>query len=169
MQPACSSWSAVSLLFASPNVGDLMGLCEENYRLFQRLAPDLPRLAGALTSRRPGGVDLHLRIEEQSRYTTQVRLTYFFAAAGSGPRPDPDARLRIYHDARQVEVLELRQSLLSLRADYQHPALADKWQANLFLAKWLAFCVREGHGFRPCPEVTGPLLSSTPIIFCAES
>lgn len=145
-----------------------MGLCEENYVLFLRLAPQLRCLAGVLTSRRPGGVDLHLRIEEQSRYTTQVRLTYFFAATdGSGPRPDPDARLRVYHDARQVEVLELRQSLLPLRADYQHPALADKWQANLFLAKWLGFCLREGHGFWPCPEMTGPLLSSTPITFCA--
>lgn len=168
MQPASQPWSAVPLLFARPNVGDLMRLCEENFALFMRLAPELPHLWGVLTSRRAGGVDLHLRIEEQSKYTTQVRLTYFFAAAdGSGPRPDPDARLRIYHDARQVEVLELRQSLLPLRADYQHPALADKWQANLFLAKWLGFCVREGHGFRPYPAMTAPLLSGAPITFCS--
>jgi uncharacterized protein YqiB (DUF1249 family) len=111
-------------------------------------------------------MDLYLEIQEQAPYTTQVRLTHLFADPGAdAPRPDPDVCLRVYHDARQVEVLDLSQSVLPLRRIYAHPALADKWRANLFLSKWLAFCVRQGHCFgarsaAPSQFATDPSLSS---------
>ncbi|WP_242482301.1 DUF1249 domain-containing protein [Thiocystis violacea] len=134
-----------------------MALCEENYTLMQCLAPGLKQLSGKLISRQRGVIDLHLEIQEQSPYTTQVRLTHLFSEpAGAEPHPDPDARLRVYHDAQQIEVLELRQSVLRLSKDYAHPALLDKWQANLFLSKWLVFCLRQGHGFGQ----RSPMLSS---------
>jgi uncharacterized protein YqiB (DUF1249 family) len=147
-----------------------MSLCEENFALFSRLAPQVREQRGSLVSRRKGGVDLYLIVEEQSPYTTLVRLTHYFSSKGSGPGPgpgsgltsnrvadrpgpgqgaDPDLRLRIYHDARQVEVESLRQSALPMRPDYQHPALAAKWKVNLFLAKWLRYCLHEGHRFVP--------------------
>ncbi len=63
--------------------------------------------------------------------------------------PTRDVRLRIYHDARQVEVLDLRQTALPLDADYRPPALAAKWKVNLFLGKWLSFCLQQGHRFGP--------------------
>ena len=125
-----------------------MGLCEENYLLLRRLAPGVRHGVGRFLSHGPGGVDLHLEIEEQSPYTTQLRLTYLFDAnEGCGRRADPDARLRVYHDARQVEVMDLQHSVLPLCNAYQHPALADKWQRSLFLARWLMFCLRQGHRF----------------------
>jgi len=127
-----------------------MALCEESYGLMRRLAPALCHLTGRLTSRQPGVVDLHLEIQAQARYTTELRLAHLFPVEGaSQPRSDPDALLRVYHDARQIEVLELRQSMFVLRKDYAPPALLDKWQANLFLSKWLVFCLRQGHGFGP--------------------
>jgi uncharacterized protein len=141
----------LKLITGHPDVGALMNLCEENFVLLRRLAPGLSVYpVGQYLSRRPGTVDLHLEIEGQARYTTLVRLTHHFTAPDTlETHSDPDARLRVYHDARQVEVLELRQSILPLRTQYAHPALVDKWRANLFLSKWLLFCLRQGHGFAP--------------------
>ncbi|QIK39107.1 DUF1249 domain-containing protein [Caldichromatium japonicum] len=114
----------------------------------RRLAPGLRDYPlGRLISRCPGAVDLALEIEAQAPYTTSLRLTHLFAA--SAGHSEPDARLRVYHDARQVEILSLRQSILPLRVGYAPPALSDKWRANLFLSKWLQFCCSQGHGFAP--------------------
>lgn len=157
-------------LACGPTLGDLMALCEENFVLLCRLAPHLKDQREVAVSRRKGSVDLFLRIEEQSRYTSLIRLTHYFASTDWEPEPgldpaldpalacgtgltglraDPDARLRIYHDARQVEVLDLRQTVLPLRTDYQRPALETKWRVNLFLGKWLTFCLHQGHRFGP--------------------
>ena len=145
-------------LYQRPTMGDLGSLCEENFVLLARLAPHLKDLRVGAVSRCRGAVDLYLGIEEQSPYTSRIRLTHLFpeaepeAPAGgrlSGPRTDPDARLRVYHDARQVEVLDLRQTVLPLCTDYQRPALQTKWRVNLFLRKWLSFCLHQGHRFGP--------------------
>jgi uncharacterized protein len=170
----------LDLVAGRPTVGGLMALCEENFILLSRLAPHLKEQRGLIVSRRLGNVDLHLTIVEQSRFTSLVRLTHWFPgpALGWGPHPysgrtgepvgfgaDPDARLRIYHDARQVEVLDLHQTALPLRAQYQPPALDAKWYANLFLGKWLRFCLDQGHRFGPgyealMPTVGGVLLDT---------
>lgn len=152
MQRPCFPWSGASFISGRPDVGALMSLCEENFILLRRLAPGLRHYTGRLASRRSGGVDLHLAIGAQARYTTELRLTHYFSVSGGADgHPEPDARLRVYHDAQQVEVLDLRQSVLPLRTDYQDPALSDKWQVNLFLAKWLLFCLRQGHRFGQGP------------------
>jgi uncharacterized protein YqiB (DUF1249 family) len=66
---------------------------------------------------------------------------------------DPNARLCAYHDAMQVEVLDLHQTALPVYRHYAYPALDAKWRANLFLARWLAYCVRQGYRF--CPGEVG--------------
>lgn len=161
------AWSR--LLCARPTVGDLIGLCEENFDLMTRLAPRLRERHGVLMSRLGRGVDLHLRIESQSPYTTIARLTYFFPDAESSADvffgAEPDVLLRVYHDARQVEVIDLRQTALPRHADYRPPALESKWRINLFLSKWLVYCLQEGHQFAPgCPQMPleedGDLLST---------
>jgi uncharacterized protein YqiB (DUF1249 family) len=128
-----------------------MSLCEENYGSLRRLAPDLPHLRGELRSKSRPNIDLHLEILEQSRFTTLLRLTHFFPYDDGEihrmPQADPDALLRAYHDAAQVEVVDLRQTALPLHHQYRSPALEAKWKANLFLSKWLGYCVREGHRF----------------------
>lgn len=127
-----------------------MALCEENYAALLRLAPGLPLLSGRLLSKPSGRAELRLTIDEQSRYTSTLRLTYFLhegLAAGGQQALEPDARLRAYHDAEQVEVLSLRQTVLPILSHYDYPALAAKWRANLFLSKWLGYCLREGHRF----------------------
>lgn len=125
-----------------------MELCEENYLRISRLVPHLHRLSGLHRSPGCDGIALYLEVLEQSRFTTELRLTYrFHTQEPAHPDADPDVRLRVYHDSRQVEVLGVRQSALALDADYQPPALTNKWRVNLFLAKWLQYCLRRGHGF----------------------
>ena len=129
-----------------PSVGNLQSLCEENYRRLHALVPQLRRLEGEHRSSRAEHQDLLLTVIEQTRYTTLIRLTYAFAGDGA-EASDPDALLRVYHDAQQVEVEDLRQQALPTERMYEAPGLANKWRANLFVAKWLSFCIRQGHLF----------------------
>lgn len=126
-----------------------MDLCEENYHYLLRLAPELRVLQGCHLSRVDNAIDLYLEIQEQTPYTTLIHLTYYFDHV-EGQRPDPDIYLRVYHDSAQAEVLDLRQSVLQLDWDPHNPLLDQKWKANLFLSKWLAYCVGQGHVFSRC-------------------
>lgn len=128
-----------------------MSLCEENYRALIRLIPDLQSIQGEERAVRLGDQDLHLEVLEQTAYTTLLRLTYYFPH-GDGlihrtRDPDPDALLRVYHDAGQAEVLDLRQTALPIHNHYRFPALEAKWKVNLFLSKWLTFCLGQGYRF----------------------
>jgi len=148
-------------LAAAPSVGDLLALCEENYRYLHSLVPQLRRLQGAHCSSRPDHQDLHLTILEQTPYTTLLRLTYRFSAAGDA-LSDPDVLLRVYHDARQVEVEDLRQQNLPTHRLYEAPGLLNKWRLNLFVSKWLAFCLGQGHLFvDDVNSLRQPALSAT--------
>lgn len=165
MQAPSLVFSRLDLLAAAPDVGGLMALCEENYGALMRLAPALPRLPrGPLRSKPAGGAELLLVVVEQSRYTSTLRLTHLLHAdnpqghtdghTGGQPPSEPDALLRAYHDAEQVEVLSLRQTVLPILSHYDRPALAAKWRANLFVSKWLSYCLREGHGFPASASLT---------------
>lgn len=127
-------------------MGAMLDLSEDNYRLLMRLAPQLPSLKGKLISSLEQGMDLYLEVQEQTPYTSLIYLTYYFPHA-DGHAPDPDAQLRVYHDSRQVDVLDLSQSALPLRRWGTNPTLEQRWKINLFLSKWLAYCVLQGHRF----------------------
>jgi uncharacterized protein YqiB (DUF1249 family) len=143
-----------------------MSLCEENFARLSRLVPDLAaRPSGVYGSRCSEGVDLYLEIEEQARFTTIFRLTYLFPFQGVA-LPDPNARLRVYHDAGQVEVIDLRETVLPLGADYRAPALAEKWQANLFIGKWLTYCLRQGRVFGDAPVSPPTFVSGARVTLC---
>lgn len=129
-----------------PTVGALVDLCEENYDLLLSVAPGLAGMTGEHRSQLHGSVDLHLEVLEQSRYTSTVRLTYYFCE-GAERVPEPDVTVRVYHDARQVELCELRAGALPVARLFEAPGLEQKWKVNLFLSKWLAFCRRQGHRF----------------------
>jgi len=147
-------WSLYSLLVGKPTVGGLMDLCDQNYRHFMRLSPVIRELSGCYRSEVAGYMDLHLEILEQTPYTTLVHLTHYFTH-DTGAAPDPDATVRIYHDSRQAEVLDLRQSALPLKRGIHNPTLEQKWRANMFLSKWLSFCVLQQHCFRAAYPAAG--------------
>jgi len=140
-----SSWHARPVSFVS-----LMTLYESNYVRLRRLAGDVRRLSGAQLSRVPGDCDLHLEVLEHSRYTSILRMTYYFDAE-AGLVADPDLELRVYHDARLAEASAcgrwvrhpgLRHIRSSLSA-----ALGERWLRNMLLNKWLDYCTDRGHAF----------------------
>jgi uncharacterized protein YqiB (DUF1249 family) len=127
-------------------MGMVLDLSEESYALLMRLAPALAEMSGKYQSNLEHGMDLYLEAMEQTPYTSLVHLTYYFSHA-VGDYPDPDATLRVYHDSRQIDVLDLRQSSLPLHRWGDNPTLEQRWRINLFLSKWLRYCVAQGHGF----------------------
>ncbi len=133
-----------------------MGLCEENYRALMRLIPDLRKVRGEERAEVDQDRDLFLEVLEQAPYTTLLRLTYYFPHHDGRvhriPDPDPDTLLRAYHDAGQVEVLNLRQTALPVHGHSSYSALETKWKVNLFLSKWLTFCLSRGYRFSPEPD-----------------
>jgi len=156
MQAVHYPWMTSFVSTGRPTVGDLMGLCEENYRALMRLIPDLRRIQGEECCVLDRDQDLHLEVLDQAPYTTFLRLTYYFphddGLVHRMMDPDPDAFLRAYHDAGQVEVLNLRQTVLPVHNHYRYPALEAKWKVNLFLSKWLTFCLAQGYRFPAKPE-----------------
>lgn len=151
-QPWAGPW--LKMLRGEPTVGSLMALCEDNYRHLLRMAPDLAELSGTYRSQTADHTDLYLEILEQAPYTSLIHLTYYFRHE-AGAEPDPDATLRVYHDARQVEVLDLRQHALPMERLYDAPALLNKWKANVFVSKWLAFCNFQRHYFSSDERLSG--------------
>lgn len=139
------SWRARPGSFVS-----LMSLYESNYIRLAWLVPDLRGASGTHVSTIEGDCALHLSVDERSRYTTTLRLTYMFEDE-SGPQADPDLLIRVYHDARLAEVQACarwhRHSILeSLRSELARQ-LGDRWLRNVMLNKWLDYCVERGHRF----------------------
>jgi uncharacterized protein len=140
-----------------PTIGRLIDLCEENYRAIIGLAPDLRTLSGSHGSRLRGRVGLHLKVLEQTPHSSLIHLTHYFCHENARIA-DPAARLRVYYDARQVEVISLRLDLTPALLRLPPSMLETKWRLNLFLSKWLEYCRSEGHGFRLVQEsVTGEM------------
>ena len=158
MQAPIYPWLSRDLLFGRPSVGSLMGLCEENYAALGRLILGLRHIRGARRTVCPGNLDLYLDVLDQAPYTTTVRLTYLFGNLDgpAGGHAEPDACLRAYHDAQQVEVLGLSPKSLPVLRGPNEPLLLDKWRVNLFLAKWLDYCVQQGYRFEVVERDEGP-------------
>ncbi len=121
----------------------LMELYEQNYIRLRNLAPDL-KLANEMISSVPGHQDLYLSITQRCKYTTMMRLTYQFEEAGK-PVFEPDLHLKMFHDARVVEVQQLHSRIRGpmLMASM----IQQKWMMNRFLYKWLGYCQFQGHYF----------------------
>ena len=130
------------LALAAPTAGMLGALCEENYRLLTTLVPAIAMLNGRFTLEADSGPVLIVEISRQGPWTQDVRMTHSFPTPEGETESDPDAILRIYHDAHQIEVSQFeKQRILPLDGLYHVPGLKQKWQANLFLGRWLRYCV----------------------------
>jgi uncharacterized protein len=145
------SWRARPASFVS-----LMSLYESNYIRLGWLIPALDSIADTAISTVEGDCPLRVTVEERSRYTTTLTLTYVFEDE-SGVTTDPDLQIRIYHDARLAEVQSCarwhRHSMLeSIRSELAR-ALGERWLRNMMLNKWLDYCVERGHRF---PRATTP-------------
>ena len=123
----------------------LMELYEHNYIRLRNLVPDL-QVADEMVSTVPGHQDLFLSITQRCKYTTMMRMTYRFEEDGQ-PLFEPDLHLKMYHDARVVEVQQMQSR--SFGPMYLAEKKEKKWRMNRFLYKWLGYCLYQGHYFQP--------------------
>ena len=94
-----------------------------------------------------GCLPLYMHLQEQSPYTSTLRLTYrFVEPSGSVARSfaEPDLMLRVYHDARTAEVVS---GLMhgQQRVERKTRGLDSSWHLNRFLYKWLKYLRYRGH------------------------
>lgn len=137
-------------------LGGLIALYESNYLRLLRLVPEIHLMEGTTVSRVAGALDLYLTVLDRFKYTSTIALTYQFRENGE-VIAEPDAQIRIYHDARAVEILShvrRRRTSPPRRWRPGHmPELDRKWALNRFLYKWLGFCQRQGHLFLGCTAI----------------
>lgn len=125
-----------------------MWVFEENFRLLQRLLPELEQGGDRFVLNAAKGEALELLILERCRYTTMVSLSQPFAIDGEW-LPDLSMQLRVYHDARVVEVAAY-QGCHRIPARYQVASQGrhhkdDKRQINFLLHDLLLYCLRLGY------------------------
>jgi hypothetical protein len=131
----------------------LMTIYESNFIKLKRLVSGLDDIAGeARISRTPRDCDLYLEPLGREPYTTTFKLTYWFDQSAVEPVPDPDLTVRVYHDARLVEALAVRQvhrhfKLRELELAHARE-LGRRWRNNIMLNKWLDYLLDMGHAFR---------------------
>ena len=150
------AWIPLQRLFHQRRFANLMEVYERNYGLLLRMAPQLPwddverQVCGW------AGPLLYLEVTERHRYTTDIRLTHYLPAADHDEarqalQAAPDLLLRACHDSRQLELLGRDGRLSrcwSMRLD-GIKALDRRWAANLFLERWLTYCLNQGYCFAP--------------------
>ena len=102
-------------------LGWLMGLYGENHAKIARLFDVRALARGHYVSMAGDGLELHIEVIEQHRYTTELRLSYAMLDPVTG-EPDPSAYVRVYHDARQLEVT--------------HCYVGRRWQDVIGMFKW---------------------------------
>ncbi len=132
-----------------------MTLYESNYIRLRQLLGNLRALPDEQVSQLTSDCPLHAHVDERSRYTTTLTLTYRFLEADVVVS-DPDLQVRIYHDACLGEAMRFMRwhrhpVLTNLQfGARQHEAsrvLDERWQRNIMLNKWLDYCVERGHSF----------------------
>ncbi|MGQ0501639.1 MAG: DUF1249 domain-containing protein [Panacagrimonas sp.] len=132
------------------SLAHLMDLYERNYKLVQRLIPELDAPFETAVSRSGSDLPLHLSVLERDRYTLTLRLTYEFVDA-SGTRRQPDIVVRAYRDAGVAEALECSHRPPWQAQEEGDPKagafLSGQWRRNLMLGKWLEYLLEHGHGF----------------------
>lgn len=133
------------------NLPGLMALYEENYIRLRQLIPDMPEAGSAVVSRVPGCVDLHLEVLDRAPYTTSLWLTYRLYVDGA-PRDEPGLLVRIHHDARTADAVEVHLPRGRYRFDARR-TLHRCWERNRFLHRWLGYCLHRGHRFAESDRV----------------
>ena len=131
-------------------LGGLISLYEGNFIKLAALLGDTTQSTGRFISRCRADCDLHLSIEDGSRFTRVLHLTYLFDES-SGAVADPDMTLRIFLDARVAEVVSWagihRHGFLETLGARYGRELDRRWARNMVLSKWLDYLLDNGHTY----------------------
>lgn len=111
------------------------------------LLPDGLNRADCLVSRRPSSPDLYLNLLERHDYTSYLQLTYLL---GEGQVQNPNAFVRIYHDAKLAEATAFspEQGIQRFAGPDLplHGQVVRSWRLNRALVKWIDHLLEQGHG-----------------------
>lgn len=128
----------------------LMTLYEGNHTRLRQLLGNLWHLPSRLVSTSSSDLSIHLTLDEHSRYTTSLRMTYWLDSNGL-TSTDPDLLVRIYHDARLAEAVSCcEQPRHIVFKELWVPAAVElerRWLLNILLSKWLEHCLDHRHVF----------------------
>lgn len=142
----------------SIDLAALHATCESNYARLLQLFPAYETM-NCREFQLPAGQRVRIDITERCRYTTLMRVTQ--QGNDINYLVPPRFDLRVYHDARMVEVSSFQKvRQIAARYEYPNPAMHardEKAQQNQFLCEWLAHCLRQGHS----AEVLGAPLNRT--------
>ncbi len=129
------------------------------FRALNVLMPDGLSRSDCLVSRINGGPDLYMQVIERHDYTTFLRLTYLI---GDSRQHDPNAHIRVYHDARMAEATAFspEQGIQRLAGPElpMHGLVVRNWRLNRALLKWLDYLLSQGHSaqtLKPVEEIPG--------------
>lgn len=138
------------------------------YRALNVLLPDALAEDDYLVSQSGTGPDLYLEIIDRHPYTTFARLSYII---GAEREHNPNAHVRIYHDAAMAEATAFSPQQGIQR--FAGPELAinglvaRSWRLNQALLKWVDYLISQGHGpdtMRPVGDLPPEVTLATPEI-----
>lgn len=139
------------------DLASLMALYAENFRQLKLLVDEHDLSHDRYLSRVPGELPLYLEVIERHRYTTFARLTYVIDAE-AGLSLDPDAHVRIYHDAEVAEVTHCYPGRINQPLFGRPVPVRDvyerRWRVNRFLDRWLEYLIHRGHGLDTLREAS---------------
>lgn len=131
------------------------------FRALNVLMPEGLGRSDCLVSRVGSGPDLFMQVIERHDYTTFLRLTYVI---GDQQHNNPNAHIRVYHDARMAEATAFspEQGIQRLAGPElpQNGLVVRNWRLNRALLKWLDYLLSQGHTaatLRPVEEVPAVL------------
>ncbi|SEK67817.1 hypothetical protein SAMN05216262_10296 [Colwellia chukchiensis] len=133
-----------------PHLPTLMALSEVNYMLLLRLLADKEQVGQRRSFFISDFLSYHLQVMEVTQYTSLVTIEQManFTGYSWSAALRPSMQLRLYHDARMVEIISNQGvSNIKPRYDYpnQHMHLPDeKQQVHYFLKEWLQLCLQLG-------------------------
>ena len=123
-----------------------MAECDQNYARVIKLFPDHARIDHRDLRLCFGEEVLNVRMSvlERSRYTSVILLTQ----QASTIAPSGRIRIRVYHDAKSAEVIEIQnQRRFDAVYEYPNPKMRqrdEKKQINRFLGEFLGLCMTFG-------------------------
>ena len=123
-----------------------MAECDQNYARVIKLFPDHAQAdhRDLLLCFGEEVVNVRMSVLERSRYTSVILLNQ----EASFMAPSNSIRIRVYHDAKSAEVIEIQnQRRFEAIYDYPNPKMRqrdEKQQINRFLGEFLGFCLTFG-------------------------
>lgn len=127
-----------------PHLPTLMRMGEQNYAACMRLLQDCDEVSLQYRFGIDNGFQFTLQIIDNAPYTTTLLISQAHQHLPEFLRPNMTVRL--YHDAREAEVLKVAR-ISRLKPSYDYPNMHmhqrnEKFMTNLFLTEWLDFCLR---------------------------